>query len=333
METEEERRNNDAKAHGAPGEPMQYATEYHAPVLCKTVVEGLVTDRAGLYVDATLGGGGHSAALLDALSSEGRVIGIDQDEEALEEAQKRLAEEIERGRFQTVHGNFGDLERLLEEVGVSMVDGLLLDLGVSSHQIDVPERGFSYMAEGSLDMRMNTQSGVTADEVVNEWREEEVRYALRQHGEEPRARRIARAIVEARPIATTRALADVVRRVVPTRDELKVLSRVFQGIRIAVNAELEVLEQVLEAGTRVARTGARMAVISYHSLEDRRVKRYFRYGNLRGEPIRDFYGNLLAPWREVTRKPVGADEDEVAQNPRARSARLRIAERLPDPKE
>lgn len=312
-----------------PEEPLRYATSYHAPVLCKAVIDGLVTDRAGCYVDATLGGGGHSAALLDALAPEGRVLGIDQDAAALAAARQRLAPAGDR--FRALPGNFGDLDALLAEAGVDRVDGVLLDLGVSSHQIDTPGRGFSYLAEGPLDMRMNPAAGRTAHEVVNAWGEADLRRVLRAYGEEPRAAKIARAIVAARPLETTTALAAVVRAAVPGREAVKTLSRVFQALRIAVNAELDRLEDALEAATRVVRPGGRIAVISYHSLEDRRVKRFLRYGNLEGTPVRDLYGNVLAPWRELTRRPRTADPAEVAANPRARSARLRLAERLPGP--
>jgi len=320
----------DHDARGREGDPLRFATDYHAPVLCTTVVDLLVTAPGGVYVDATLGGGGHTAALLDALAPDGRVIGIDQDADALATVRTRLGDALEQGRLQLIRGNFGKLERLLHDAGLTAIDGLLLDLGVSSHQFDVAARGFSFQNEAPLDMRMDTRHGITADEVVNRWSEDELRRVLYEYGEERRGGRIARAIVEARPIATTTELADVVRRVVPTRDEVKILARVFQGIRIAVNAELERLEQALDAGVRVLRPGGRMAVISYHSLEDRRVKRFFRYGNLRGEPVRDLYGNLLTPWKEVTRKPVMPDDDEVEANPRARSARLRVAERRKD---
>ncbi|WP_456425867.1 16S rRNA (cytosine(1402)-N(4))-methyltransferase RsmH [Rhodocaloribacter sp.] len=316
--------------HDPGSDPLRYATGYHAPVLCKAVVEGLVTDPRGVYVDATLGGGGHSAALLEALAPEGRVIGIDRDPAALAAARERLAAEIARGRFLALEGNFADLEGLLAEVGVSTVDGLLLDLGVSSRQIDAPERGFSYRTEGPLDMRMNPDTGLSADTVVNAWEERELRRVLRAYGEEPRAARIARAIVAARPLATTTELAEVVRRTVPGREAVKTLSRVFQAIRIAVNGELEALERALDAAARLVRPGGRIAVISYHSLEDRRVKRILRFGNLEGRAVRDLYGNLIAPWREIHRRPVRADEAEVAANPRARSARLRIAERRAD---
>lgn len=321
------RRDRDDDARGAE-DPLRYATAYHAPVLYKAVVEGLITDRRGLYVDATLGGGGHTAALLDVLAPEGRVVGIDQDADALAAARARLAGAVEQGRLRTIHGNFGDLAQLLEAAGITQVDGLLLDLGVSSYQIDTAERGFSYREGGALDMRMDAARRLSADEVVNAWEEAALRRLLQAYGEEPRAGRVARAIVRARPVESTEALAAVVRSAVPERDEVKTLSRVFQAIRIAVNDELTVLERVLEAGTEVVRPGGRMAVISYHSLEDRRVKRFFRYGNLEGEPVRDVYGNRLAPWTEVTRKPVEASAREVEVNPRARSARLRIAERV-----
>lgn len=311
-------------------DPLRYATGYHAPVLYKAVIEGLVTNPSGVYVDGTLGGGGHTAALLNVLADDAHVIGIDQDSEALEEVRQRLSRDLERGRLRLLHGNFGDVERLLRDEGISEIDGMLLDLGVSSHQIDVAERGFSYIAEGELDMRMDRRSGLTADEIVNRWSPSELRRVLYEYGEEPRAGRIAKAILAERPVETTRRLAEIVRGQVRQQDELKTLSRVFQGLRIAVNGELERLEEALVAGLRLVRPGGRMAVISYHSLEDRRVKRFFRYGNLKGEPVHDFYGNLLTPWRELTRKPIEADEEEVRLNPRSRSARLRVAERVED---
>lgn len=278
-------------------------------------------------MDTTLGGGGHSAALLDALSSRGRVIGIDQDAEALDAARSRLAADIERGRFTALRGNFEEIERLLDEVGEPLVDGLLADLGVSSHQLDTASRGFSYSSEGELDMRMDARGGLSAHDMVNEWEEHELKDVFSAYGEEPRSGRIAHAIVAARPLESTTELADVIRRVVPEREEVKTLSRVFQALRIAVNREIDALERALQASVGVVRPGCRMAVISYHSLEDRRVKRFFRYGNFEGEPLRDLYGNLLAPWKELTRKPIRPGEAEVAANPRARSARLRVAER------
>ncbi len=318
---------NGGAERGDADAPLRYATGYHAPVLWKDVVDGLITDPEGLYVDATLGGGGHAAALLDALAPAGRVLGIDRDPEALAAARERLRDDAEVGRFRALHGNFGDLRELLEAEGVVPVDGLLLDLGVSSRQIDAPGRGFSFQAEGPLDMRMNPRAGLTAYQVVNAWSEDELKQAFYRYGEERRAPQIARAVVEARPLETTGELAEAVRGAVPARDEVKTLARIFQALRIVVNDELAVLERALEQAEAVVRPGGRVAVISYHSLEDRRVKRYLRYGNFEGEPVRDLYGNLLAPWREVTRKPIRAGEREVEANPRARSARLRIAER------
>lgn len=320
--------NRDEFAREDSGDPLRYASGYHAPVLYKAVIEGLVTDLSGVYVDGTLGGGGHSAALLETLDADALVVGIDQDADALAEAKVRLAAALDRGRVLLLHGNFGETERLLKDSDIAEIDGMLLDLGLSSHQIDVAERGFSYIAEGELDMRMDRRSGLTADEIVNRWSPAELRRVLHEYGEEPRAGRIARAIVAARPIGSTVELARLIRGQVRQQDEIKTLSRVFQGLRIAVNGELERLEQALAAGLHLIRPGGRMAVISYHSLEDRRVKRFFRYGNLEGEPVHDFYGNLLTPWRELTRKPVEPDEEEKRVNPRSRSARLRIAERL-----
>ncbi len=308
-------------------EPLKYGSSYHVPVLYKAVTDGIVTESGGVYVDATLGGGGHTAALLDVLSPRGRVIGIDQDVEALEAARSRLAADIERGRFIALRGNFEHLERLLAEVDATQVDGLLLDLGVSSHQLDTAARGFSYQAEAELDMRMDPHGGISAHDIVNTWDRQDLKELFSSYGEEPRAGRIASAIESARPLATTQELAAIIRQHVPTREEVKSLSRVFQALRIGVNREIDVLERVLEGAVRIVRPGGRIAVISYHSLEDRRVKRFLRYGNFRGEPVRDLYGNLLTPWKELTRKPIRPDEREVEANPRARSARLRIAER------
>ena len=312
------------------GDPRRYATDFHAPVLSHDVQARLVTDASGRYVDATLGGGGHARALLDVLDPDGVVLGIDRDPEALETARDRLADEREAGRFWAVHGTFGNLRDVLAAEDLIPIDGLLLDLGVSSHQIDVPERGFSFRDEGPLDMRMDPQGGLTAQQIVNGWGERDLRDVLREYGEESRAGQIARALCDARPLDTTRALAEVVEDCVPPPDTVKTLTRVFQALRIAVNAELDELEQALEQATEVVRTGGRIAAISYHSLEDRRVKRYLRYGNFEGEPRRDLYGTLVAPWAETPRGPIEAGESEVEANPRARSAHLRVAERRDD---
>lgn len=311
-----------------PGGDLPFGSDYHVPVLCTAVVDGLVTDRAGLYVDATLGGGGHTAALLEALAPEGRVVGIDRDADALAEATQRLAADAESGRFSTLRGSFADLGTLLDGAGIDRLDGLLLDLGVSSHQFDVPERGFSHRFDAPLDMRMDQRQPTSAADLVDVWDEPDLARVLYEMGEEPRARRIATAIVAARPVATTARLADVVRSAVPMKDEAKSVARVFQGLRIAVNAELAALDAVLDTAAERIRPGGRLVVLSYHSLEDRRVKRFVRAGNASGKAERDLYGNVLAPFRAITRQSITADDTEVAANPRARSARLRIAERV-----
>jgi len=310
-------------------DPLRYATDYHTPVLSHDVRTRLVTAADGRYVDATLGGGGHARALLDALGPDARLLGVDRDPDALEVARDRLSDERAAGRFRAVRGPFGSLRALLAEEDFLPIDGLLLDLGISSHQIDDPERGFSFQEEGPLDMRMGRR-GLTARQIVNDWSERELRGLLRDYGEEQRAGAAAHAIVEARPLDTTRDLAAAVRSVVPPPEETKTLARVFQALRIAVNAEIDELESVLEQSPDLVRTGGRIAVISYHSLEDRRAKRFLRYGNFEGTPRRDLYGNLVAPWREVPREPIEPSEAEIEANPRARSARLRVAERRAD---
>ncbi len=314
-----------APAPRAPeGGGAGYGSAFHVPVMARAVVEALAVRPGGCYVDATLGGGGHAAALLAALNGEAQVIGIDRDAEALAAARARLAGDA---RFRAVQGNFGDVRALLEAEGAAPVDGVLLDLGVSSHQIAAPERGSSSQAEAPLDMRMDRRTALTAAGIVNDWDPGELKELFYRYGEERRAPHIARAVARARPLKTTADLAAAVRQAVPQRAEVKALARVFQALRIAVNAELDALERALEAGPHVLGAGGRMAVISYHSLEDRRVKRFFKYGNFENKPVRDLYGNLLSPWQSGGHGPVRPDEEEVTANPRARSARLRWAER------
>ena len=313
-----------------------YATAYHAPVLVTETVDALVTDPAGLYVDGTLGGGGHSAALLDALGPAALVVGIDQDGEALATARARLAEAEAAGRFRALHGNFGDLARLLDAAGLGPAHGrpaagVLLDLGVSSHQIDAGPRGFAFSQDGPLDMRMDADAGETAADLVARLDADALADVLYHYGDERRSRRIARSIKAAAP-TTTAALADAVRQSVPTREEVKTLARVFQALRIAVNGELDVLEAALPAALGVLalpsgeRPGGRLAVIAYHSLEDRRAKQFLRTGRFSATVETDLYGRPLTPWRPLTRKPITASEAEIARNPRARSARLRVSE-------
>ena len=281
-----------------------------------------------------MGGGGHTAAILDALAPEGRVVGFDRDAEAIAEAGRRLHAEVESGRLKLIRSNFDQMRDVLESEGFLRADGLLLDLGVSSHQLDRAQRGFSHQGPGPLDMRMDEDERESAHALVNEADPADLVRILFEFGEEPGARRIVRAIEKARPLESTEQLADVVRSAArgggPDRQKMekKMLSRVFQALRIAVNRELEALETVLEASTDLIVPGGRLVVISYHSLEDRRVKRFLRTGNLEGRDERDLYGNRLSPWKEVTRKPIGPDAEEMRANQRSRSARLRIGERV-----
>ncbi len=323
-------------AQGGGGlDALRYATGYHAPVLATETVEALVTDPAGLYVDGTLGGGGHSAALLDAVGPDALVVGIDQDAEAIATARARLADAEAAGQFVALQGNFGDLARLLDRAGLGPTHGrpptgVLLDLGVSSHQIDEAARGFAFSASGPLDMRMNADAGETAADLIARLSADDLADIIYQYGEERRSRQVARAIKAAAP-TTTGALADAVRQSVPTRDEVKALARVFQALRIALNGEMEVLERALPAALDVLAEGGRLAVIAYHSLEDRRAKQFLRTGRFTADVAKDFYGNPITPWRAVTRKPITASDREIDLNPRARSARLRVAEKTAPP--
>ena len=315
-----------ARGTGGLGDPLRYATAYHAPVLEAETVAHLVRDLEGVYVDGTLGGGGHSAALLDALGDGALVVGIDQDPEALAQATARLTPALEAGRFVALEGNFSDLEALLRRAEIDRpIAGVLLDLGVSSHQLDEAERGFAYGKPGPLDMRMS-DTGETAAELVARLSASDLADVIYQYGEERRSRAIARAVKDAAP-TTTDALADAVRSAVPTRDELKTLARVFQALRIAVNRELDVLEDALPAALEVLDEGGRLAVIAYHSLEDRRAKQFLKTGRFSGQVEKDVFGNPLTPFLPVTRKPIVASDLEVEANPRARSARLRVAQK------
>ncbi|KAG5181099.1 ribosomal RNA small subunit methyltransferase H [Tribonema minus] len=316
------------------------------------VLEWLITDQEGIYVDGTLGGGGHSLALLNTLGSGGRVIGLDRDPEALAAASERLKSYADAGRFAALRTNFSGAARALqscpllqqhssspsssgsgqpqESMPPPQVDGMLLDLGVSSHQLDSAARGFSYSADGPLDMRMagaTVKALHSAADLCNELDERALGDVLFQLGEEKRSRRIAAAIVRARPLATTAQLAAAVRSAVPFTEERKSLTRVFQALRIKVNAELESLEAGLAQARALVKPGGRLVVLSYHSLEDRRVKRVLASGNLRNQLSRDVYGNKVAPWEALTRKPIVPGEAELEANPRARSVKMRVAVR------
>lgn len=297
--------------------------EYHNPVLLKETVEGLDIQPDGVYVDVTFGGGGHSREILKNLSSKGKLIAFDQDKDALTNA-------IDDSRFLLINENFRYLKRFLRFYGYSQVDGILGDFGVSSHQFDEPERGFSTRFESKLDMRMNQDSPLSAFQVVNTYDEKDLRALFSQYGELRAASGMARLIVEARekePIASSEALKLVLSRFLPKHRENKVLAQIFQALRIEVNQELEALKEFLLQTLEVLKPGGRLSLISYHSLEDRLVKRFMRNGLFEGEPEKDVFGRV-----EVPLKPVGKfivpSMTEIKLNNRARSAKLRIAEKL-----
>ena len=305
---------------------MEYS--YHVPVLLKESLEGLTINPAGTYVDTTFGGGGHSRAILAALGSRGRLLAFDQDPQAQQNA-------IDDERFTLIPQNFRHIKRFLRFYGVKQVDGVLADFGVSSYQFDTADRGFSTRLEGALDMRMNPEAPLSAYEVVNTYEEEALSTLFFRYGELSQSRQIARTIVQqrsTRPIATTGELKQVVQRFLPKGKENKVLAQLYQAIRIEVNGELAALEELLLQLPEIVRPGGRIALISYHSLEDRLVKRFIRDGQFSGEPQKDFYGNLLTPFQKVG-KAIVATQEEIAQNNRARSAVLRVAERRSESEE
>ena len=297
--------------------------DYHNPVLLNETVNGLNIRPDGVYVDVTFGGGGHSREILKRLNDKGKLIAFDQDTDALENA-------IDDPRFLLVNENFRFLKRFLRFHGYKEVDGILGDFGVSSHQFDVAERGFSTRYEAELDMRMNQKSSFSAYDVVNSYEEKQLRSVLFQYGELRTAAGMARVIVEARkggPIKTSEQLKQALGRFLPKHKENKILAQVYQAIRIEVNQELDALKEFLEQTVEVLVTGGRLSLISYHSLEDRLVKRFMRNGLFEGEPERDVFGRV-----EVPLKPIGKfiipTEEEIQKNNRARSAKLRIAEKL-----
>ena len=308
------------------------AHTYHTPVLSQEVLFYLLTARNGFYVDGTLGGGGHAKAILEQLTSSGKLIGIDLDDDALEAANKSLERFSERAFF--VKENFRNLKSVLSQKGIESVQGILLDLGVSSYQIDEPAKGFSFQTDERLDMRMDRHQQVDAKHVVNQYEEQALVDILWMYGEEKHSRRIAKAIVQLRvekPIETTGQLASIIERTVSKQFLNKTLARVFQAIRIEVNNEMENLRQALCDCVDVLNPGGRIVVISYHSLEDRLVKYAFRAASAESIPS----GNKIIPdtplrpvLKILTRKPVTASEEEMAINPRSRSAKLRAAEKV-----
>ena len=297
---------------------------YHLPVMLNECIEGLNIRPDGTYVDATFGGGGHSRAILSHLGEGGRLIAFDQDADALENA-------LDDSRFTLLNENFRHMKSFLRLHGVRSVDGVLADLGVSSHQFDVAERGFSTRLNGELDLRMDRRQEMTARDLVNSASEEELTRILRLYGELPNAYQMAKAICRARmerEIVTTFDLRDAVSRHLPRGMENKYLAMLFQALRIEVNGELEALKEMLQQSVDVLVPGGRLVVMSYHSLEDRLVKNFFKAGNFEGEVNKDFYGNPIVPLKPVVRKAVTASEEELQVNSRARSAKLRVAEKL-----
>ena len=297
--------------------------EYHNPVLLHPTVDGLDIKPDGIYVDVTFGGGGHSKEILRRLGPNGKLFAFDQDEDALANA---LPDE----RFTLINENFRFIKRFLRFYGVKSVDGILADLGVSSHQFDVAERGFSTRFDAGLDMRMSQKNDLNAYRVVNEYDDANLRRVFLDYGELKNAPALARTIIEARehqPIKTTDALKEVLAKYLPERVRNKILAQIYQAIRIEVNQEMDVLKEFLQQSLEVLNPGGRLSVISYHSLEDRLVKRFIKNGMFEGEPERDFYGNYSVPFKTIG-KLIVPDNDEIKINNRARSAKLRIAEKI-----
>ena len=298
---------------------------YHSPVLLNECIEGLNIKPTGIYVDVTFGGGGHSKEIMKHLDG-GKLFAFDQDADAYEN-------NLQQDGFKLIHVNFRYLRNFLRMEGVKKVDGILADLGVSSHQFDVAERGFSTRFEGELDMRMNPKSDLSAKEIVNDYSEENLANVLYKYGELKNSRRIAKEIVNARQVEkinTTTELIVVVAKIVPEKYRNQFLARIFQAIRIEVNDEIVALEEMLLSAVNMLSPGGRLVVLSYHSLEDRLVKNLMKKGNLEGNAEKDFFGNPIKDLKEINRKVIVATADEIKQNSRARSAKLRIAEKSND---
>ena len=296
--------------------------EYHNPVLLKESVDGLGIKPNGIYVDVTFGGGGHSREILSRLGPEGKLFAFDQDQDA-------LTNTIDDERFVLINENFRFLKRFLRFYGIKSVDGILGDLGVSSHQFDVPERGFSTRFDAELDMRMNQKSDLNAYKVVNEYDDVNLKRVFYDYGELKNAPALARTIVEARelrPIKTTDELKEVLAKFLPEKLRNKILAQIYQAIRIEVNQEMDVLKEFLEQSLEILKPEGRLSVISYHSLEDRLVKRFMKNGMFEGEPERDFFGNFSVPFKSIG-KLIVPNAAEIKINNRARSAKLRIAEK------
>ncbi len=300
-------------------------SEYHNPVMLRECIEALVTDKSGVYADATFGGGGHSRGILSELDADGRLIAFDRDADALANAPEDSRFTLIRNNFRFIH-NFVLLEGYKDGI-----DGIMADLGVSSHQFDTAERGFSFRYDAPLDMRMNTEAAVTAADLLNSREEAEIEKILRVYGEVGQSRKMASLICRARKnsaIETTVQLNEAIAPCLPKFAEHKELARVYQALRIEVNQEMKSLEKFLSGAAESLRRGGRLVVITYHSLEDRMVKNFIKAGNIDGELHRDIYGKADVPLSAVNRKPILPSEEEIAGNTRARSAKLRVAEKI-----
>ena len=295
--------------------------EYHKPVLLKESVDALVSSPDGIYADATFGGGGHSREILSRLSEKGRLIAFDRDEDALKGA-------FDDPRFKLIHNNFRFIHNYSLLETESGFDGVLADLGVSSHQFDTAERGFSFRYDAPLDMRMNTQAQLTAQDVVNEYPVEELAKIFRIYGEVENAYKLASLIVSKRALSTIGTTGDLdkaIESVTPKFAQHKYLAKVYRALRIEVNQEMRSLEKFLEGATKALKSGGKLAVITYHSLEDRMVKNFIKSGNVDGEVEKDVFGRSVQPLEAVNRKPILPLEEEISENTRARSAKLRIS--------
>ena len=304
---------------------MSTIMTYHKPVLLHESIDALNIKPSGTYVDLTFGGGGHSLAILEQLK-EGKLFAFDQDADAAENAKR-----FESKSFTFIKNNFRFADKFLKLHGVHEVDGILADLGVSSYQIDTPERGFSTRYEGSLDMRMDQSASVAAKHIINKYEEKDLHKMFGMYGEVKNAKTLAKAISEAREqkqIKTIEDLKEILKEFAPRGRENKYYAQVFQALRIEVNNELEVLKEMLTRCMNSLKPGGRFVIISYHSLEDRLVKNYFNKGKFYGEADKDVFGHEIKPLKSITRKPIVASDQEIAENNRARSAKMRIAEKL-----
>lgn len=303
---------------------MMQSPVYHIPALLPECMEGLRILPDGTYVDVTFGGGGHSREIIRHLGPEGRLLAFDQDLDAQQNS-------LEDDRFTFIHSNFRFLKNFLRYYQAEHIDGLLADLGVSFHHFDEAERGFSFRFDGGLDMRMNQQSPLTAATLLNSYDEERLSDIFYLYGELPQARKLANAIVKSRqmnPLQTINNLLEVVRPYINRKQEKKELAQLFQALRIEVNAEMESLRKMLRQALDALNPGGRLVVLTYHSLEDRLVKNFFKTGNFEGKADKDFFGKITTPFKLINRKVIVPTEEEIERNPRSRSAKLRVAEKL-----